>query len=174
MKRKCLEHSECAVARALDAIGDWWSLLILREAFAGKRRFSEFQKSLGVARNILTTRLKKLVAHGVFEQVPASDGSAFHEYVLTERGRDFRTVLVALLAFGDRHFAIGGGGGAHVVDATTGATAEPMLVDRRSGKELVEPHFRIVRGRRGAPAAAPGREGIGLLAPPPLPRRPRA
>ena len=86
MKRKCMEHSECAVARALDAIGDWWSLLILREAFLGKRRFSEFQKSLGVARNILAVRLKKLVALDIFEQAPASDGSAFHEYVLTDKG----------------------------------------------------------------------------------------
>jgi hypothetical protein len=94
-----------------------------------------------------------------------SERPARHEYLLTERGRDFRTVLVALLAFGDRHFAIEGGGGAHLVDATTGATAEPMLVDRRSGRELVEPHFRIVRGRRGALPAAPAREGVGLLAP---------
>ena len=78
-----------------------------------------------------------------------SERPARHEYLLTERGRDFRTVLVALLAFGDRHFAVGGGGGARVVDTATGAVAEPMLVDRRSGKELVEPHFTIVRGRRG-------------------------
>src|SRR5215210_3483330 len=87
MKRKCLEKAECAVARALDTIGDWWSLLIIRDAFFGKRRFGEFQKSLGTARNILTARLRKLVDRGVLETVPASDGSAYQEYVLTEKGR---------------------------------------------------------------------------------------
>src|SRR5687767_1347879 len=96
MKRKCLENSECAVARALEVIGDWWSLLILREAFRGKCRFSEFQRSLDIARNILAARLRKLVAHGIFDLVPASDGSAFQEYALTEKGRGLFIVLVAL------------------------------------------------------------------------------
>ena len=96
-----------------------------------------------------------------------SERPARHEYLLTERGRDFRTVLVALLAFGDRHFAVGGGGGARVVDTATGTVAEPMLVDRRSGKELVEPHFthRPRQAGAGAPRrAAPRPSGTGLLA----------
>src|ERR1700754_683689 len=101
MKRKCLEQSDCGVARALDAIGDWWSLLILREAFAGKRRFGEFQKELGVARNILTVRLKKMVGLGIFDLVPASDGTAFHEYALTEKGRGLYIVLAALRQWGE-------------------------------------------------------------------------
>src|SRR5262245_48972289 len=101
MKRKCLVKAKCAVARALDTIGDWWSLLIIRDAFFGKRRFGEFQKSLGVARNILTVRLKKLVSRGVLEVVPASDGSAYREYVLTEKGRGLDIVLVALREWGE-------------------------------------------------------------------------
>lgn len=76
MKRKSLEDAQCPVARTLDVIGDWWSLLIVRDAFDGVRRFSEFQKGLGMAKNILSTRLRTLVAHGVLETVPASDGSA--------------------------------------------------------------------------------------------------
>jgi len=77
----------CAVARPLDVIGDSWSLLIVRDAFDGLRRFGEFQKSLGLAKNILSARLRSLVDHGVLEAVPASDGSAYQEYVLTEKGR---------------------------------------------------------------------------------------
>ena len=117
---------------------------------------------------MLTRRLAALVEAGMLERRPYSERPARDEYLLTERGRDFRTVLVALLAFGDRHFAVGGGGGARVVDTATGATAEPMLVDRRTGKPLVEPHFRIVRGkgrRRAAGAKArPRPSGAGLLA----------
>src|ERR1700681_2220814 len=87
MKRKCLDASECPIARALDVIGDWWSLLIVRDAFLGKRRFGEFQKSLGLPKNILCARLRKLVSHGLLKVVPASDGSAYQEYALTEQGR---------------------------------------------------------------------------------------
>jgi DNA-binding HxlR family transcriptional regulator len=179
MQRKSFADMACPIARSLEQVGEWWSMLILRDAFAGKTRFDEFQQSLGIASNMLTRRLGALVNAGMLEKRLYSERPARHEYLLTERGRDFRTVLVALLAFGDRHFAIEGGGGAHVVDTTTGATAEPMLVDRRSGKELVEPRFRIVRGKRSASATTP-REGVGLLAPvaapasPPPPRSARA
>jgi DNA-binding HxlR family transcriptional regulator len=96
MKHKSLEHDPCPVARSLEAAGDAWSMLIVRDAFAGKRRFGEFEKSLGVAKNILTVRLRKLVALGVLEQVPATDGSAYREYALTEKGRGLFLVLAAL------------------------------------------------------------------------------
>ncbi|WP_422922935.1 winged helix-turn-helix transcriptional regulator [Singulisphaera sp. PoT] len=101
VKRTSLEGAECPVARSLDVIGDWWSLLIVRDAFDGLRRFGEFQKSLGVAKNILTTRLRSLVAHGILELVPASDGSAYHDYVLTPKGRELFPVLVALRQWGE-------------------------------------------------------------------------
>jgi DNA-binding HxlR family transcriptional regulator len=101
MKRKCLEKAECAVARALDTIGDWWSLLIIRDAFFGRRRFGDFQKGLGIAKNILTARLRKLVSRGILEVVPASDGSAYQEYVLTEKGRGLDIVLIALRQWGE-------------------------------------------------------------------------
>ena len=100
MKHKSLENDACPVARSLEAAGDTWSMLVVRDAFAGKRRFGEFQRSLGVARNILTVRLRKLVALGVLEQVPAADGSAYQEYVLTEKGRGLFLVLVALGQWG--------------------------------------------------------------------------
>jgi DNA-binding HxlR family transcriptional regulator len=100
MKRTSFAKNECPVARSVEAVGDWWSLLIVRDAFVGKRRFGEFQTSLGVAKNILAARLKKLVADGVLELVPASDGSAYREYVLTGKGRGLFLVIAALGQWG--------------------------------------------------------------------------
>ncbi len=87
VKRTSLEGAECPIARSLDAIGDWWSLLIIRDALLGRRRFGEFQKSLGLAKNILTVRLRTLVDKGILKTAPASDGSAYQEYVPTPKGR---------------------------------------------------------------------------------------
>lgn len=85
--RKPMNDEPCPVARGVDLIGDRWSLLIVRDAFDGMRRFGDFQRSLGMARNILADRLRKLVEAGVLEMQGASDGSAYQEYVLTDRGR---------------------------------------------------------------------------------------
>ena len=132
MKRTSFAKDECPVARSVEAVGDWWSLLIVRDALIGKRRFGEFQTSLGVAKNILTARLKKLVAHGVLELVPASDGSAFKEYVLTEKGRGLLPIIVALGQWGC-------------------ARSEFKLVDRKKGKP-VKLELRSEDGRRLVPA----------------------
>jgi len=96
MKRTSFARDSCPVARAVDVVGDWWSLLIVRDAFGGNRRFGEFEKNLGVAKNILADRLRKLVAAGVLEQVSSADGGAHKEYGLTERGRGLLPVVVAL------------------------------------------------------------------------------
>ena len=96
VKRTSFEGDECPIARALDVIGDWWSLLIIRDALLGVRRFSEFQKKLGLAKNILAVRLRTLVDRGILEMAPASDGSAYKEYVLTPKGRGIFPILVAL------------------------------------------------------------------------------
>ena len=96
VKRTSLEGADCPIARSLDAIGDWWSLLIIRDALLGRRRFGEFQKSLGLAKNILAVRLRTLVDRGILETAPASDGSAYQEYVLTPKGRGVFPILVAL------------------------------------------------------------------------------
>jgi DNA-binding HxlR family transcriptional regulator len=96
VKRTSFEHDGCPVARALDAIGDWWSILIIREALFGVSRFSEFQKKLGLAKNILTVRLRALVDQGILQTAPAADGSAYQEYLLTPKGRGVFPILVAL------------------------------------------------------------------------------
>src|SRR5271169_3296710 len=96
VKRTSLEHDDCPIARSLDAIGDWWSLLIIRDALIGRRRFGEFQNSLGLAKNILAARLRTLVDQGILKMAPASDGSAYQEYVPTPKGRGAFPILVAL------------------------------------------------------------------------------
>lgn len=103
MRRTCMKSAECPVARTLDLVGEWWTLLILRDAIQGLTRFSEFQQSLGMAKNILAARLRKLVEHGILEMRPASDGSAYQEYTLTDKGRSLGTVVEALREWGESH-----------------------------------------------------------------------
>jgi DNA-binding HxlR family transcriptional regulator len=102
MKRKSLDGALCPIARSLDQVGEWWSLLIIRDVAMGKRRFGELQESLGAARNILSARLKRLVGCGILELRPSCDGSPYQEYELTEKGRDLLPVLLALKQWGNR------------------------------------------------------------------------
>ena len=105
MQRKSFGKMQCPIARSLERVGEWWSMLILRDALHGLTRFDEFQKSLGIAPNMLTRRLNALVEAGLLERRRYSERPPRDEYVLTERGRDFRPVLLSLLAWGNRHFA---------------------------------------------------------------------
>jgi DNA-binding HxlR family transcriptional regulator len=134
VKRTSLESDDCPIARSLDAIGDWWSMLIIRDALLGRRRFGEFQKSLGLAKNILAARLRMLVDQGILKLAPASDGSAYQEYVLTDKGRGIFPILVALRqwseAFDDRPEDI--------------AT---ILVDRKNGRPVRKLELRAQDGR---------------------------
>src|SRR5580692_11331746 len=128
MQRKNLGHTQCPVARSLERVGEWWSILILRDAVYGLKRFDEFQKSLEIAPNMLTRRLNSLVQDGILERRLYSEKPPRHEYVLTQKGRDFRPVLVALLAWGNKHFAPEGAS-VLLADKATGAIAEPIVVD---------------------------------------------
>jgi DNA-binding HxlR family transcriptional regulator len=141
MQRKSFGTMSCPIARSLERVGEWWSILILRDAFRGLTRFDQFQASLGIAPNMLTKRLNALVESGLLEKRAYSEHPPRYEYVLTERGRDFRPVLWALLAWGNKHFAPEGPS-VVVVDSKTGEVADPVLVDRNSGRPLVEPDFR--------------------------------
>lgn len=139
VKRTSFEGDACPVARALEAIGDWWTLLIIREAMLGVRRFGEFQSKLGMAKNILSVRLRSMVDHGILALVPASDGSAYQEYVLTPKGRGLFPILVALRQwseeFDDRPEEI--------------AT---ILVDRAKGRPIRKIELRAEDGRLLSPA----------------------
>ncbi|MDB5406708.1 MAG: putative transcriptional regulator [Rhodospirillales bacterium] len=103
MRRKSLSGERCPVARSLDIIGDWWTLLIVRDALGGVTRFNDFQRSLGAAKSSLSTRLKTLVDQGIFEIRPAADGSAYQEYALTSKGRALAPVLIGLAQWGIAH-----------------------------------------------------------------------
>lgn len=137
--------SQCPIARSLERVGEWWSILILRDALNGLKRFDEFQQSLGIATNMLTRRLSALVEAGLLERRPYSERPLRHEYHLTERGRDFRPVVQALLAWGNRHFAPEGAS-VLIVNTETGEPAEPVLIDRLSGRPLSDPVFRNAAG----------------------------
>jgi DNA-binding HxlR family transcriptional regulator len=100
-KRATLADDTCAIARALEVVGDWWSLLIVRDALFGATRFSQFQRSLGLAKTVLSQRLRKLVDHGVLELVDPGDGGSHLEYRLTESGKALHVVLTALWQWGN-------------------------------------------------------------------------
>lgn len=123
VKRTSFEGDDCPIARSLEALGDWWSLLIIREALFGVSRFGEFQKKLGLAKNILTVRLRTLVDQGILAIAPASDGSAYQEYRLTEKGRGVFPILVALRQWSEEFDE-------HPEEIAT------FLVDRAKGKPV--------------------------------------
>ncbi|MBV1686303.1 helix-turn-helix transcriptional regulator [Novosphingobium sp. G106] len=145
-KRTTLETSACAIARSLGVIGDWWSLLIVRDALAGTRRFGEFQQSLGLAKNILTTRLRKLVACGVLTTAPASDGSSYKEYVLTDRGERLYLVVAALWQWGEEFCFEPGQLSYDLVDSQSHKKLRPLELKSQDGRTL-GPHDFIPRAR---------------------------
>ncbi len=145
MQRKSFEGMACPIARSLEHVGEWWSMLILRDVAQGKTRFDALQKHLGIAPNMLTRRLAGLVEAGFLERRRYSERPPRDEYVLTPRGQDFRPVLWAILAFGNRHFAPEGES-VVLVDAQTGLRADPVLIDRVSGKEMTPANFRPAPG----------------------------
>jgi DNA-binding HxlR family transcriptional regulator len=145
MQRKSLINRQCPIARSFERVGDRWSILILRDAFHGLTRFDQFQKSLKIAPNILSRRLSSLVEAGLLERRRYREHPPRFEYLLTERGRDFRPVLWSLLAWGNKHFAPEGPS-VLLVDSETGVPADPILVDRASGRPLTAPQFHFIAG----------------------------
>ncbi|MGA0601724.1 winged helix-turn-helix transcriptional regulator [Caulobacter sp. KR2-114] len=141
----------CSVAGALSVVGDPWTLIILRDAFAGVRRFDEWQSRLGVARNVLAARLKSLVAFGVMETRLYSERPPRHEYILTRKGQDLLPVLLTLKAWGDR-YVYGACGAPAVLKHSCGADLEPRLVCDACGETL---HGRDIKGAERNDAAPP-------------------
>jgi DNA-binding HxlR family transcriptional regulator len=151
MQRKSFSRMVCPIARSLEHVGEWWSILILRDALRGMRRFDQFQKSLGIAPNTLARRLDALVEAGLLQRRRYSDRPPRDEYVPTARARDFRPILVALLAWGNKHFAPEGPS-VLLVNARTGAAADPVLIDRSTGRPIEAPEYTFAAG----PAASEG------------------
>ncbi|WP_395405347.1 winged helix-turn-helix transcriptional regulator [Pseudoduganella sp. UC29_106] len=128
MYRKTFEGMNCSIARALDQVGEWWSLLIVRECSLGTSRFDDFQRRLGIARNVLTVRLNSLVEHGVLEKKPVEGSERLFEYRLTEKGEALYPVLIALMQWGDQW---------------SGHAAPVQVVEHRSGKPVDPVGLRI-------------------------------
>jgi DNA-binding HxlR family transcriptional regulator len=145
MRRSSWSGVDCSIAQTLDVVGDPWTLLIIRDAFFGLRRFEEFRCSLGLPRATLSTRLATLVEHGVMTTREYSDRPVRHEYVLTSKGRALGPVLVAMLQWGDE-WSAPDGPPVTLVDAQSGEPLVPVYVDEHSGRPLTE--IRIERRRR--------------------------
>lgn len=129
MVRRRFDDQNCSVAQSLEILGDWWTLLLIREAFLGTRRFADFEQHLDISKNVLTQRLNHLVEHGVFERIEVGRHGSRHEYALSPKGKDLATLLTALRQWGDRWIY--------------GEGNEPLVVlDRRTQKPI--PRVRIL------------------------------
>ena len=148
MSRKRFDDMPCSIARALDLVGDWWTLLIIREAFLGVRRFADFRDHLGIARNILSDRLQKLVTEEILSKVPKADVDRGFEYRLTAKGKDLWPVLTALRLWGDKWVYGPGNEPVIVRDRDHGTVVTQLLPADADGNPL-DP-------RRLVPVAGPG------------------
>jgi len=146
MTRNKLDTLNCSIANALDLIGEWWTILILREAFFGTRRFEDFQQHLGIARNILTARLRKLCDSGILERVPIKEGAKRHEYKLTQMGRDLQTTLIALTQWGDRWIHQANGAPVKFVERASGEEIAGVMILAKDGRKLEARDMAMVPG----------------------------
>jgi DNA-binding HxlR family transcriptional regulator len=151
MGRKRFSEMKCGIAQALEALGDWWTLLIVRDAFFGARRFGDFERSLGIAKNVLTARLQHLVEHEIFERVDVgSEGERF-EYQLTAKGEALLTVLTALREWSDE-WVFGRGNEPLIVrDRNTGRRIARLRVTNAEGAPLTRRDLRIEPGPGASP-----------------------
>lgn len=141
MKRTSLDHMNCSIAQTLDVVGDPWTLLIVRDAMFGLRRFEQFHESLGLPRTTLSSRLATLVDHGVMERRAYQQHPERFEYVLTPKGRALNGVMIAMLQWGDRWSGLPEPP-VTLIDADRDEPVEPLLIDRVTGRPLSE--LRIV------------------------------
>ena len=136
MKTKSFSDMQCSIARALDHVGSWWSLLIIRDAMMGARRFKHFEKSLGIAKNTLTSRLNQLIESGIMVKTAGQDGSRHEEYRLTDKGRDLAPIMIALAQWGDKWAVHPDGPSFQFYDEKTGEDLSRVWPRRTEGAPL--------------------------------------
>jgi DNA-binding HxlR family transcriptional regulator len=153
MLARSYDGQDCSIARTLELIGERWTLLVIRDVFAGRRRFDQMQESLGVARNVLAARLARLVEEGILEKRPYQERPARFEYFLTEKGLDLWPVLVALVGWGDKHVYGPEGGPMRIVHKECGGTVNDRRICERCGAELGVRDARAVPARETAAIA---------------------
>jgi DNA-binding HxlR family transcriptional regulator len=152
MRHSALHDQPCSIARTVAVLGERWTLVILREAFQGQRRFEDMQRGLGIARNILADRLHTLVEEGILERRPYQERPPRYEYRLTDKGRDLYPVMVSLMQWGDRHTTGEAGPPVKLVHERCGHEADPSYVCSHCGEAL---EAREVRAQAGPGAAVP-------------------
>ncbi|GMR01266.1 MAG: helix-turn-helix domain-containing protein [Gammaproteobacteria bacterium] len=146
MTRNRIDDLNCSLADSLNLIGEWWTILILRESFFGTRRFEDFQQHLGIARNILTARLGTLCDNGILERVPVKQGAKRHEYRLTTMGRDLLTVIIALTQWGDRWLRREQGAPVKFVERSSGEVIPEVSVLSKDGRQLKTRDLMMIPG----------------------------
>jgi DNA-binding HxlR family transcriptional regulator len=146
VKRTSFAGMGCSIARTLEVVGEWWSLLIVRDAFLGVTRFDDWQRRLGIARNVLAARLDRLVEQGIFDRRRYQDRPPRYDYVLTAKGRDLGPVLDALRMWGNTHAAPPGGPTTLLVHDDCGRETEPIRVCSQCGERLRVGHVHIEPG----------------------------
>jgi DNA-binding HxlR family transcriptional regulator len=146
VRRASFEDMNCSIARSLEVIGEWWTLLILRDAFFGVTRFEELQARLGIARNILAKRLDSLVGHGVLERRCYDEARGRNDYVLTDKGKALWPVLVTIRQWGDEWVVGAGNEPLALVHKTCGERTTAMLTCDHCGEELQPRDVRAVAG----------------------------
>ena len=146
-----LANKECSVVRAMDLVGDRWSILILREAYYGVKRFDELELYVGIAPNILSARLKKLVSAGIMKRVPLPEHSGRYEYVLTEKGRDFFPAYLALKKWGDDWLSDSAGPQVVFRDREAGRPIKYPEIRREDGEPLRLEDVEVVAGAGAVP-----------------------
>lgn len=157
MQRKSWALAECPMARSVDIIGDWGALMILREAFGGTTRFDDFQKQLDMSRNLLTARLKKLVACGILDRRPIADEGRRQEYILTAMGEDLLTTIIALRQWGDRWLFRPSPPPIRMLDSSDGSELDQLKVRSSHGRELNRADIQLRRRTPDEPNAKSGR-----------------
>jgi DNA-binding HxlR family transcriptional regulator len=146
MKRASFEEMNCSVARSLEVIGEWWTLLIIRDAFFGVTRFEQFQERLGIARNVLATRLDTLVEHDVLERRSYDDARERYDYVLTDKGKALWPVLTTLRDWGDEWIVGKGHEPVQMLHKPCGETTHAELHCEKCGEKLYRRDLRMVAG----------------------------
>lgn len=146
MRLKSFQDMNCALAQTLEVVGERWTLLVLRDAFFGIRRFDDFQRRLGIARNILSARLARLVDEGILERRVTSPGGRRAEYHLTEKGRDLQPALLALTQWGDTWYPADRGVRVEFYDRDSGRAIRRVRPCAEDGRELAP---RQIRARPG-------------------------
>ena len=136
MKATSFADMRCSIARCLERVGPWWSLLIVRDAMMGARRFKHFEQSLGIAKNTLASRLAQLVDSGILTKTPATDGSSYDEYELTEQGQDLAPIIMALAQWGDKWAVHHAGPSFSLVDRATGRKISRIWPRRADGQKI--------------------------------------